>query len=94
MPHPPLPLPFFKVLNQEVLPAEFSVVSKVVNPLPVQEVSRVERVVRGVPYESDNTIQHSTERRKASIFQLYRQGSEGGEPRRNPYSRSTYVSSQ
>ena len=91
---PPLPpLPLLEVLNQEVLPAEFSVVSKVVDPLPVEEVPRVERIVRGVPFESMHTVSHNDKQKadsrwKSKHFQPYRQASEGGEPRRNPCSRS------
>lgn len=40
--------PFLKVLDEEILSAEFFVVSKVVDPLPAEEMLRVERVISDV----------------------------------------------
>lgn len=43
------PSPFLKVLDEEILPAELSVISEVVDPLPVEEVLGVERVICNIP---------------------------------------------
>lgn len=41
-------IPLLKILDEEVLPAEFAVVSKVVHPLPIQKVSRIKCVICNV----------------------------------------------
>lgn len=44
----PSRVPLLKILDQEVLPAEFAVVSKVVHPLPIQKVSGIKCVIGNV----------------------------------------------
>lgn len=41
-------LPLLEILDQQILPAEFAVVPKMVYPLPVQKMSRIKRVICNV----------------------------------------------